>query len=74
MNLKDDENILDIGCGDGGVDYFLKNNCKSLCGFDFSESKLQKAMIRNSECKYWINSFLDDYNNNFDKAFSFSVM
>ncbi|WP_061320772.1 class I SAM-dependent methyltransferase [Clostridium botulinum] len=75
LNLNKYEDLLDIGCGEGSIDYFLKNKCKVLSGFDFSKNKLNKAIDKNAECKYWNQSFLDEYKyKNFNKAFSFGVI
>lgn len=69
------ETILDIGCGDGLVDHYIKSHVRELHGFDFSEHLIKRAKENNPECQYWCQSFLEPVKNNilYDKAFSFSV-
>lgn len=75
LQLSNDECVLDVGCGEGSIDFFLKSKCKALYGFDFAQNKLFKAMNKNKDCIYWQQSFINSYKlRNFDKIFSFSVM
>lgn len=75
MKLSNKERVLDVGCGDGKIDYFIKNVCKELNGFDFSETKLEKARDLNPNCIYWNQSFLSPYKaNNYDVVFSYGVL
>lgn len=75
LELNNNQKVLDVGCGEGTVDYYLKKKVKKLSGFDFSNNKLTKAINKNPECHYWNQSFLEDYKEyNFDVVFSFSVM
>jgi cyclopropane fatty-acyl-phospholipid synthase-like methyltransferase len=75
LNFSKNDNVLDIGCGDGSVDKYVKNIVSSLAGFDFSSNLIKKALLKNPEVNYWEQSFLDEYKTKgFDKAFSFSAM
>jgi len=75
ISLTSNEDVLDVGCGEGLIDFHLKKHCKSLQGFDVTERKTSLAKKNNPEIKYWQQSFLEEYKyKNFDKIFSFSVM
>lgn len=75
--LVKEDRVLDIGCGDGQIDFFLKKKCAELSGFDFSETKINEAKARNKEVSYFVASFLEDYKEkcrNINKVFSYGVM
>lgn len=75
MDLSQNDKVLDIGCGDGNLDYYIKKYCKKLFGFDFALSKLNKAIDKNPDCIYWEQSLLDRFiEQGFDKIFSFGVV
>ncbi|WP_042705933.1 class I SAM-dependent methyltransferase [Methanomicrobium mobile] len=74
IDIQPSDDILDIGCGEGSIDYYLKQNCHTLSGFDFSESKIDAARKKNPECRYEIHSFLDKYPKyKANKLFSYGV-
>lgn len=75
--LTPEDCVLDIGCGDGQIDFFLKEKCGHLNGFDFSKTKIEEAKARNAEASYFVASFLDDYKEkcqDINKIFSYGVM
>ena len=49
-NIKNGENVLDIGCGYGAVSKSIanKNNKSKIIGIDYDEFKLDQAMLNNN--------------------------
>lgn len=77
LRLCREDNVLDIGCGDGHMDSYLKEKCGRLSGFDFAKTKIEEAKERNKDVNYFVASFLEDYQKkcqNVNKVFSYSVM
>ncbi len=75
MLLNSSDDIIDAGCGDGKIDFYLKGFVNSISGFDFSQKYIQNAKETIKGGTYWTQSFLDDYGVGvYSKAFSFSVM
>lgn len=75
LKINKADNILDIGCGDGRLDFYLKKQANELHGIDFSKSKLEEAKKRNTEVSYYEKSFLDNIElGGINKVYSYSVM
>lgn len=77
LKLEKNDVLLSIGCGDGRLDTWLLERCKSVLGFDFAEQKIVEAQKRNSEAIYWRQSFLENIHlriSEADKGYSMSVM
>lgn len=77
LNLKKTDCVLDIGCGEGLTDYYIKEKCGKLKGIDFAKSRIAEAKKRNPECDYFEASFLENYKEkcqNVNKVFSDNVM
>ncbi len=72
VNIK----ALDIGCGVGLVDKFLKVRIKNLCGVDIEEGVVEKAKLNNPEVNYMIydGARLPFEDNTFDLCFAINVM
>ena len=77
LKLGKGDVLLSIGCGDGRLDTWLLEHCKSVLGFDFAEQKIVEAQKRNPEAIYWKQSFFENIQlriSNVDKGYSMSVM
>jgi len=76
FSLKDNEKVLDLGCGNGRYFEFFKNKPVEYIGIDNSEELIRLAKERYPEAKFQINdafnlSFPDNY---FDKVYSIAVL
>jgi len=75
MVLSALDDLIDVGCGDGEIDFYLNKYIRTISGFDFSAKYIDNAKKIVKDGKYWVQSFLDDYGEGiYSKAFSFSVM
>lgn len=79
IGIKDSDDILDIGCGCGGLGLALKEkfNVRSYTGVEINELAAQTAIKLNPEAKILCGDFLDlseslTFNKKFDIVFSLS--
>jgi len=47
--IQKDWDILDIGCGNGALDYDVRPYCKSITGIDIEEKNIEKARQKHSK-------------------------
>jgi trans-aconitate 2-methyltransferase len=80
-NFKEDEKIIDLGCGDGRVTGYLAEQITNgnVTGIDVSNNMIQKAVSSNTTGSknlvfYQKNIGDIEYSNEFDTAVSFSAM
>ncbi|MBU3918623.1 class I SAM-dependent methyltransferase [Patescibacteria group bacterium] len=73
--IKQEDKILDIGCGNGRLKEILLENT-DYCGIDFSEGMIERAKKRYPEAKiFHTKPFEFPFNDNsFDKVFCLSVL
>lgn len=69
LNSKQDEKILDIGCGDGTLARKLCDRGSKVIGVDASESMVESAVEKGIEA-YVINATDIEYKEEFDAVFS----
>jgi SAM-dependent methyltransferase len=68
--------VLDVGCGVGQTDRFLRPHVKELCGVDVSTEAIQLAQAHNPDVRYlaYDGSNLPFSDNTYDLAFAMCVM
>ena len=44
--IKEQSNIIDVGCGTGRLAFTLADNCKSVLGIDLSSRNINRAQLK----------------------------
>lgn len=47
-NVSENDSVLDIGCGNGSLDYDIAKKAKNVTGIDIEEKNINKAKVKNS--------------------------
>lgn len=59
VNLPADGRVLDVGCGTGVIDGYLKSVCRAVDAVDISEKMIGKARTENPEVNYYVADFYE---------------
>lgn len=77
--ISPNSSVLDVGCGQGDLYNYIKNNKIKYCGIDISKLMIEKAKKKNPNIKFFQKDFLkENLEENFDYvvasgAFSFKT-
>ncbi len=81
LDLKEEDRLLDLGCGNGVISEKLSHHCFELYGVDMSERMIETAINLNKgdKCKFFKSDILklntDEFNQvNFTKVLMFGVL
>lgn len=76
LMIKQDNKILDAGCGDGRFIYEIRNKCKNIYGVDYSENAIKFARVFNPNANLTVSNLtkLNYKDGFFDKIVAIEVL